>query len=183
MIDVKEVLEESLPVLTICAAISVLSGAFLGDNQELFRTLPGILVIVPSFIAVNGNISSVMSSRLSSALHTGLIKPHFRGKGVLRVNIFSMILIASVVFTVLGFVGGAINYAISGEAFSVEVFPMITLVAGLVTVSILLVGSILTSYLTYRRGLDPDNVVVPILTTVGDFVGIVVLLLIAGVVI
>ncbi len=98
MIDTKEVIEESLPVLSICAAISILSGLFLGKNEELLRMLPGILIIVPSFMAINGNISSVMTSRLSSALHMGLVKPHFRRSKLLERNIHAMLIVAVISF-------------------------------------------------------------------------------------
>ena len=53
----------------------------------------------------------------------------------------------------------------------------------MLTVLILIFVSMLFSYLTFRKGLDPDNVVVPILTTIGDLVGISVLLIIMGLVI
>ncbi len=177
MINTKEVIEESLPVLSVCAAISILSGLFLGKNEEVLRMLPGILIIVPSFMSINGNISSVVSSRLSSALHMGLVKPHFRGSKVLGKTVHSMLIVSVVSFFVLGIAAGVLNNFLGAEV-PIMLFPMITLTAGLITVLILMFSSIFTSYLVYRHGIDPDNVVVPILTTVGDFVGISVLLLI-----
>ena len=183
MIDTKEVIEESLPVLSICAAISILSGLFLGKNEELLRMLPGILIIVPSFMAINGNISSVVASRLSSALHMGLVKPHFRRSKLLERNIHAMLIVAVVSFFMLGLAAAMINNFLGAAVINFMIFPVITLTAGLITVMVLMFGSIFTSYLIYRHGLDPDNVVVPILTTVGDFVGILVLLLITAAVI
>lgn len=183
MIDTKEVIEESLPVLSICAAISILSGLFLGKNEELLRMLPGILIIVPSFMAINGNISSVVTSRLSSALHMGLVKPHFRRSKLLERNIHAMLIVAVISFFMLGLAAAMINNFLGAVVINLMIFPMITLTAGLITVMVLMFGSIVTSYLIYRHGLDPDNVVVPILTTVGDFVGILVLLLITAAVV
>ena len=183
MINRKEVLEESLPILSLTAAISILSGLFLGNNENLLRSLPGILVIVPSFMSVNGNISSVVSSRLSSALHMGLVKPHFRRSKVLGETIHSMLLVSVIAFTVLGLAAAVVNSLFGAEYVAFALFPLITLTAGLITVLILMLGSIFTSYMVYRHGIDPDNVVVPILTTVGDFVGISVLLLVTVVII
>jgi mgtE-like transporter len=182
MIDTKEVIEESLPVLTICAAISILSGLFLGSNEDLLRMLPGILIIVPSFMSVNGNISSVVTSRLSSALHMGLLKPHFRRSEILGMTVHAMLIVAVLSFIVLGLVAGMVN-SFLGSGVAVIMFPLITLTAGLITVLILMFTSIFTSYMVYSHGIDPDNVVVPILTTVGDFVGISVLLLITAAVV
>lgn len=183
MINRKEVIEESLPVLSLAAAISILSGVFLGKNEDLLRALPGILIIVPSFMSINGNISSVVSSRLSSALHMGLVKPHFRRSKLLGRNIHSMLIVSVISFLVLGMVAGIVNSMLGKVSVYFLLFPLITLTAGLITVLILMFGSIVTSYIIYRHGIDPDNVVVPILTTVGDFVGISVLLLITGMVV
>ncbi len=180
MINAKEVIEESLPVLTVCAAISIMSGMFLGNNQELLKALPGLLIIVPSFNAVNGNISSVMASRISSGLHMGLIKPRLHESGMLRTNVLAMTFVAAVSFLLLGLVAAGINSYAGIEMANFIVFPSITFTAGILTVVMLMAGSIFTSYLIYRHGIDPDNVVVPILTTIGDFVGISMLLLIAS---
>ncbi len=183
MIETREVIKESLPVLSVCAAISILSGLFLGKNEGLLKMLPGILIIVPAFNAINGNISSVVSSRLSSALHMGLLKPDFRRSDILGKNIEAMVIVSVVAFFLLGIAAASVDSFMGAEAVSFMMFPLITLTAGLLTVMLLMLGSIFTSYLVYRHGLDPDNVVVPMLTTVGDFVGIFMLLLITGVVV
>jgi mgtE-like transporter len=182
-LHVREVFRESVPVLTLTAAISIFSGFFLNANEEVLNFLPGLLIIIPSFIAVNGNISSVMTSRLSSALHMGLIKPNFRRTHLLMRNFYSMIFISLVSFPILGLIAGAMNVLFGGGAAGIMVFPLVIFTAGMTTVLILIFVSMLFSYLTYRKGLDPDNVVVPLLTTIGDLVGISVLLITTGLVI
>jgi len=179
MINTREILQESMPVLFLCAGISVLSGMFLGRNIELLRMLPGIVIILPAFNAVNGNIASVMSSRLSSALHAGLVKPRFTGSRLLSENVYSMLLVAVASFLVLGGAAAALDSLMGSEDVNLIVFPFVTLTAGLITALILILLSIFSSYLTYRHGVDPDNVVVPALTTIGDLVGISSLLLVA----
>jgi mgtE-like transporter len=183
MIDTREVIKESVPTLIIAAAISVMSGLFLSNSQELLKFLPGILVIIPSFIGINGNLSSVITSRLSSALHLGLIRSNLRGGHILRRNINAMLLISMISFPILGFAAGTLNSTFGGEIMNPLIFPAITLGAGMITVIILIFMSIIFSYITYRKGLDPDNVVIPLLTTLGDLVGISVLLTVTGLVI
>jgi mgtE-like transporter len=183
MISAKEHIRESVPVLSACAVISIFSGLFMSRNEELLRLLPGILVVLPSFMGINGNISSVVTSRLSSALHMGLIRPDFRRTKVLTNNVYSMVIVALVAFPVLGLVAGLINSFLSGWSVNILLFPLITLTAGMTTVLILMFISMLSSYLTYRHGLDPDDIVVPLLTTIGDFVGIALLLLVTGMVV
>ncbi len=182
MIDARAIYKESIPVLSVCAMISVFSGLFLGNNEDLLKMLPGILVIVPSFNAINGNVSSVIASRLSSALHMGLIKPDFRRSKTLESNVYAMAITSVLSFFMLGLAAAALNSFFGGEAESFFLFPVVTFFSGLVTISVLILLAIFASYMIYRNGIDPDNVVVPILTTVGDFMGIGVLLLITGMV-
>lgn len=181
-IDVREILKESMPVLSICAVISIFSGLFLSRNEELLKFLPGLLIILPSFMGINGNISSVISSRLSSSLHMGLIKPDFKRSRTLERNVHSMLIVSLVAFPILGFVAAIVNSFLGVSVTNLLFFPLITLAAGMTTALILMFISIFFSYVTYRNGLDPDNVVVPILTTVGDLVSISTLLIITGLV-
>jgi mgtE-like transporter len=113
----------------------------------------------------------------------GLLKPDFRRSEILGTNIHAMLIVSVIAFLLLGIAAATVNGLMEAEAGNFMMFPLITLTAGLVTVMLLMISSIFTSYLIYRHGLDPDNVVVPILTTVGDFVGISVLLLMTGVII
>jgi mgtE-like transporter len=183
MIDTKEIFKESVPVLSVCAAISVFSGVFLGDSKALLEMLPGLIIIVPSFMAINGNVSSVMASRLSSALHMGLIKPDFRHTEELESNVKAMLLVSVTSFIILGLAGGTLNVFFGATEESILLFTFVTIAAGLITVAVLMILAVISSYVIYRNGIDPDNIVVPLLTTIGDFVGIVVLLLITGMVI
>jgi mgtE-like transporter len=41
--------------------------------------------------------------------------------------------------------------------------------------------SVLTAFLSFKRGLDPDDTVAPIVTTFGDVMGIVFLFIILGI--
>ena len=42
--------------------------------------------------------------------------------------------------------------------------------------------SIITAFLSFKRGMDPDDFVSPVVTTIGDTMGIVFLFLLIGVV-
>jgi mgtE-like transporter len=40
---------------------------------------------------------------------------------------------------------------------------------------------VFTAFISFKRGLDPDDMVAPVVTTVGDFMGIVFLFFILGI--
>ena len=61
------------------------------------------------------------------------------------------------------------------------VFPFIILIAGFLTTVVLSIMSVVFSYVSYSKGIDPDNWVIPILTSTGDFMGILLLFMIASI--
>jgi mgtE-like transporter len=176
----KTILKESVPGLILATAIALGAGLILSINKEFISIIPGILIIIPSFNQMNGAISSVLSCRLSSALHLGLIRPKLHKTKTLTRNIISTYVIALVSFSVFGVIAWLFNTSLSISTLTIVVFPVIVLLAGLITTIVLSILSILFSYLSYSRGIDPDNWVIPLLTSMGDFMGIFLLFMIAG---
>ena len=180
MYSVKTILKESFPILIIGAAISIGAGLILNTNNELLFTLPGILVVIPAFINMNGSILSILSSRISSALHMGTINPKLKRTKTLSKNLFITAFDAFISFLLLGFIAGAFNLFLGIPSIDFWIFPFITLIAGLISIALLSALSIVFSYVSYSRGIDPDNWVIPALTNIGDFVGVLLLFLVLG---
>jgi mgtE-like transporter len=60
-------------------------------------------------------------------------------------------------------------------------FVSILVFTGFLLICVVAVVSVLTAFISFRRGLDPDDMVAPIVTTVGDLMGIVFLIVILGI--
>jgi mgtE-like transporter len=174
--SMKNIMKESLPMLLIAGAVSMCAGLILHNNNDVLFALPGILAIIPSFNNMGGSITSVLSCRLSSALHLGMINSKLKKTKTLERNVAATFIISIVSFFVLGFVAWGFNTMLGLKTLGAAVFPLVTLTAGLVTVAILSVLSIIFSYVSYSKGIDPDNWVIPILTSIGDFIGVLLLL-------
>ena len=61
-------------------------------------------------------------------------------------------------------------------------FVSIILGAGVLLVFVISIISVATAFWSFKRGLDPDNMTAPIVTTIGDTLGIIFLFLLIGVV-
>jgi len=125
-------------------------------------------MFIPVINGVCGNIGSILGARVSSGLHVGYITPDFRGKE-LRENMIGIVLLALLTFCFLG----CLVYVIS-TSFKL-VFIMMG--AGLLLTFGMICLCIPTAMISFRKGIDPDNVVIPILTTGADVLGILCLLL------
>lgn len=166
--QMKKILKESLPILTLLMIVEIFGGQILQFHLEKFLMLPILLMFIPIINGVCGNIGSILGARVSSGLHVGYITPDFRGKE-LRENIIGIVILALLTFCFIGF----LVYVISAS------FKLVFIIIGtglLVTLGVICL-CIPTAMISFRNGIDPDNVVIPILTTGADVLGICCLLL------
>ena len=69
----KEMVKQSLPLILLCGLGAIFAGSTLNLMKGLFTQIPGLIVVIPAIIAMRGNISTALGSRLGSAYHLGLI--------------------------------------------------------------------------------------------------------------
>ena len=172
--DPRQMLYRSIPILSLLILLEMLGGSALGRMYDSIR--PIFLILLPPYLAIGGNVGSVFGSRVSSALHLGLIRPSMRGDVALRSNVIALSISGLVSYGCLGFFVYFVS-SISGVVdLGMVQFLSITLLSGASLTFFTLGVSSWTCFASFRRGLDPDDVVVPVVTTVTDLVGIVLLL-------
>lgn len=172
-----KIIKESLPLLTFCIGVEVLIGQVLNTNQSMM-TIPIILALIPVINGVGGNIGSILGARLASGLHTGIISIDLRD-AELRKNVISTVLLGIITFFTMGIL---IYLLIPLIGINVSVIGfgrliLIVLGAGLLLILFLICLSVASAIYSFKKGLDPDNSVTPIVTTSGDALGILCLFL------
>src|SRR4029450_4953931 len=65
-------------VLVVTPILDIIGGTLVEARLDRFTELPGLLLLVPPFVATAGSRGGILSSRLSSKLQIGLISA--RGK-------------------------------------------------------------------------------------------------------
>ena len=177
-----KIIKESIPLLTICIGVEVLIGQVLNTNQGLM-TIPIILALIPVINGVGGNIGSILGARLASGLHTGIISMDFKGSEI-RKNVAGTFLLGLITFSILGvliylilpLVGLDVSVISFGRLMLIVMCSGILLITGLIGLSLV------TAIYSFKKGIDPDNSVTPIVTTSGDALGILCLFLMVGLV-
>ncbi|MFW6018344.1 MAG: magnesium transporter [Halapricum sp.] len=175
--EFKSIYREALPVLVVALAGGLFSGLVLEAIIERVAFFPGLLVAVPVFLATRGNVYGALGGRISSGLHQGLIEPRFQRDDRLINAIVASFTIAvsmSVVIAVLTWVTLGI---LGWESASLVEFMTVLLISGLLTSVVLIFGLLLVLFAGYKRGYNPDNLVGPVVTTLGDIFGMLFLLL------
>ncbi|WP_129114225.1 magnesium transporter [Halegenticoccus tardaugens] len=174
---------EALPVLALSAVGGLFAGAVLGGMEEELRVVPGLLVLVPALLATRGNVYGSLGARLATGLHQGLVDPHLslddrRIRNAVAAALANGVLVSvfAAVLTHLFLV------ALSRPAASMLTLVGIALIAGVVSGVLLTAAVLSVVFYGYRRGLNPDTLAGPVVTTTGDLVGIATMLFAARVV-
>lgn len=169
--SIRGVVRESVVVLTAAVTLQVLAGSVVEARLEAFVAAPALLVLIPPFIANCGSLGGMLSSRLASKLHIGLLPVRALPGKLAGLDISLTFLFATGAFTGVGAVAwiGAALTGLDPPPFAALV--AVALSGGLVA-TVLLAGVAYTAATaTFRFGLDPDNHGIPIVTAAMDFLG------------
>jgi mgtE-like transporter len=172
-LNLRRILAESLPILAITGAVMILVGVALEERSEQFTTLLALSILLPAFLQEGGALGGILSSRLSSKIHLGLLAP----RGLPSVTAFKdFVLIYTFATGVYLFIGAA------SHGLAVMLFPDgsspgllemmgITALAGLIATTAAVLAAYYGSVVSYRLGLDPDTYGIPIITATVDLLG------------
>jgi mgtE-like transporter len=182
----RRILAESLPILVMTGTVTILVGIALEDRKESFVALPALLMLLPAFLQEGGALGGILSSRLSSKIHLGLLAP----RGLPPVNTFrDFTLIYTFATGVYLFIGGASHWlavalgtlspnllaalGLGGGQLSPGFLAMlgVSAFAGLIATTAAALAAYYGSILSYRVGLDPDTYGIPIITAAVDLLG------------
>ena len=153
----------------------LIAGTIIAIYTDKLLLIPGILILLPGFLEMRGNISGSFASRLSSGLFLGIIKPNKTTINLLKGNLIASFLLAIVVSLVLGFLAFLFSYFV----FDVIVYEIISiaLIAGIISNLIEIPLTLFATFYLFKKGLDPNNIMAPFITSTGDIISVVSLLI------
>lgn len=167
----RRILRESLPVLAIAGLIDVVAGLTIEKRLDDFLVFPALLVLIPPFLEASGALGGILSSRVSTKLHLGLVDASRFSLRAVGEDILLIVVYAVPVFFLVG-VSADLAALVTGRA-SPGVLEMIG-VAQLAGVLVTIAAVVVAYYgaaAAYRFGLDPDNFGIPVVTSSLDLFG------------
>jgi mgtE-like transporter len=182
MYNWKRIVINGLPLLFLCLIIEVLVGQLLLLKQQvLLVQIPIFLMAIPVINGVGGNIGSILGAHIASGLHVGSVEISIKDK-IMHETVITAIIMGTVTYTFLS-IGIYLIGLFNGLAMNVSMLSFIStfLITGILLIGVLSVISVVTAFISFKRGIDPDDVVAPVVTTVGDTFGILILFLFIGV--
>ena len=158
--EFKKTIRESLASLMIVAVIVNVTGAFLKGISRFANSRIEFYTVYPALIGLVSDVGAVVGSTATTKLALGMLKPTISSIGRHYKNILSAWLASIVMFVVLAFAALLIHGIFTPAAFFSHV--AVLLVANVIAVTLIVVISFAISIITFQKGLDPGNFVIPI---------------------
>lgn len=171
--SIRSIVATMFPILIVLSVLEMGSGYVLEELEETYLANPTLLVLVPVMIGMGGNLGAILSSRLSTRLHLGVLEFDPRDE-VLWTNIVAILGLAATIFSALGVAAWVVGQVIA-EPMALVDLMLISVISGMLLAALAVVLSLGATYVSYRQGLDPDDTTIPVVTNLCDILGVVVL--------
>lgn len=172
--SVGSMLKTTMPMLIGMAALGIVAGMILDSFAEQLFTFPSVMVLVPALIGIGGNLGAILGSRLSTGIHLGILEFKF-SNFIFRNNVVAIAIASMIIFLVLGLASYSIANLVGIGVLSFVSVMVISLSSGLILIAALIPAAVMVAYISYRKGIDPDDTIIPTVTTLGDIIGLVAL--------
>jgi len=159
--------------------VSIIGGLITGTAIAIYTDklllIPGMLILLPGFLEMRGNISGSLASRLSSGLFLGVIKPKHYNTKIIRGNLWASFFEAMAVSLALGILAFLFNYFLLGVY--TPTIIILPIIAAVIANTIETVLTLFTTFYLFKKGHDPNNIMGPFVTSTGDITSTVALLI------
>jgi len=167
----RRIVAESVPFLLVAGLISTLAGITIQSRLGSLAADPALLIVIPPLLSLSGSLAGILSARVSTKLHLGVIDPSRVALDPVAPDLTLVFLVAVPTYFVLG-IAADVLAALTGLASPgvIEMFGVV-LLAGALATSMTCVVAYGAALVTYRLGWDPDNNGVPLVSSTSDFLG------------
>lgn len=159
-------IKESLLTMLLVAFMVNITGTVLKGISILAGVRREIYTIYPAIIDMMGDVGVVVGSAATTKLALGVLTPSFSSIKNHAKNIFSAWSASLVLFAVLGFLSLALNDIFSLQGISSLLLTLF--VSNIIAFGVIAILSYAISILTFKRGLDHDNFVLPVGSCLAD---------------
>lgn len=169
----RHIVRTMFPLLVVLSVLEMGSGFVLEELEGTYLDNPTLLVLVPVMIGMGGNLGAILSARLSTRLHLGILSFDVRDDALLT-NVAAIFSMAATIFVALGVAAWVVGRVVAAPM-ALRTLLTITVVSGLTLTAVVVLLSVGATYVSYRLGLDPDDTTIPVVTNVGDILGVLIL--------
>jgi len=159
---------------TISITGGLLAGSLLAFSLDKVYLIPGFFILLPGLLDMRGSISGSLAARLGAGLHLGVIKTKAPMNKITSGNIKAALLLMLAMSFLIGLVAYLVNYLLFDVNYPKII--LISLFAGVLSNIVEIPMTILVTLWLFKRGHDPNNIMGPYVSTTGDIITVLSLL-------
>lgn len=167
--------KEILSTQIVSIAGGLIAGTILAAYTKQIFLIPGIFVILPGLLEMRNNLSGSFAARLSSGLFLGVVNPNKLNTKATRGNFMASFLLALVTSIALGLIAFLVNIIFFHT--NTPIIILIPIITGLIANAIEIPMTLVLTFYFFKKGHDPNNIMGPFITSIGDIISIVSLLI------
>ncbi len=164
----QKIFKESIVIVVVSSIIGLISGTLLSANIEILYAIPIILLVLPALNSLIGDISTVSISRLTTHLFIGTIPPKIQTSDRLKKDFLGLIITLSLSLIALLILG----YAIASIMGIVVINPFIIIFILIITIllifALMFIFLFISAIFVFKKGKDPNNFLIPFITSLAD---------------
>jgi len=172
----RRIVRESIPILLAAGTLSTLAGVTIQSRLTSLVDDPALLIVVPPLLSLSGSLAGILSARVSTKLHLGLVDPSRFSIRSVSADVTLVYVIGIPIFLVLGIAADALAFVAGLRSPGVLELIELLLLAGVLATTLAALVGYLGAVVTYRLGWDPDNNGIPMVSSASDFLGAVALM-------
>ncbi|MFX1313062.1 MAG: magnesium transporter [Promethearchaeota archaeon] len=164
-----KIFKESIIIVVISSLMGLISGSLLSSNEEILYAIPIMLLILPALNSLIGDLSTVLVSRLTTHLYIGTLSPSIQKSERLKEDFYGLLI--TLLLSLFSLI--SLGYVI-GKISGIEIVNPFLLIL-IISISILLIFFIMfillfiSAIFLFKRGMDPNNFLIPFVTSLADF--------------
>ncbi len=160
-----KIVKETFPSEMVSIVGDIFAGIVLTFLILPFKSVLVLLILIPALLSLRGNITSPFIARTARDLIIG----EFKLKSWIE-NVFATYLLSIVTAIIIGFFSIMLDlFVFKYFLLPIEKLISIPILSIFFTLSFTIPISTILNYFIFIYGLNPNNIVNPIMTAVGDF--------------
>ena len=167
----RRIVLESLPVLALASTLSLIAGIVVERRLSAFLDEPALLILIPAYFGMAGALGGILSSRLGTKVHLGLIESTWVPQRQAWLDIRSVGVLALPIFVLVGAAAHLGSIIIDVGSPGLVSMMLVAAVAGFGATLVVLAVAYYGTLAAVRFGLDPDTASIPLTNSVLDLVG------------
>ena len=163
----RKTMVEGVPIVLFASFLGIFGGVGLASLRGEIERRPSLLLLYPALIDTLGDVGSILGSMETTKLALGTIASL---KGTLRAAFVDMVSI-EIASAFMHIMFGALAFSLArmiGLNPDLLSLILISLTANLIGFFFVSFFSLIVATQTFKRGLDPDNFVIPLVASVSD---------------